>query len=349
MTKHSLISPSNFERRMLCAGSLNAEKDLPNTTSKHAEEGTMLHERTASYLKACVKWGKGLNESQKNAVKNAGDYFNNLKDKGNIKILGEFHERKYSLSFIHDDMRGTADSVLLLENTETQIVEVHVIDYKFGKGVPVKAYGNYQLLLYYFGVTNDLEIKKLLKGKCTTMHLHIVQPFIKNSRWDLTEEDRLEFCKKSFYKNVVEACYDLNAIRTASKKACVFCKAKPTCPAIAKTIPKINTDIFNLEDSEIAAIYDNKDLIKSYLASIEEYIKNKLSNDSFEGYELKDKLSNRKWNKKASHSLQTLLGDESYELTKKLITIGKAEKLLDKEIINELTMKEVNGVEIIKI
>jgi len=46
-SQHSLISPSNFERRMLCPGSLNAEKDLPEQTSVYAEEGTMLHERTA--------------------------------------------------------------------------------------------------------------------------------------------------------------------------------------------------------------------------------------------------------------------------------------------------------------
>ena len=49
-TQHSLISPSNFERRMLCPGSLNAEKDLPETTSIYAQVGTMLHERTALYI-----------------------------------------------------------------------------------------------------------------------------------------------------------------------------------------------------------------------------------------------------------------------------------------------------------
>ena len=48
--QHSLISPSNFERRMLCPGSLNAEKDLPEQTSTYAQVGTMLHERTALYI-----------------------------------------------------------------------------------------------------------------------------------------------------------------------------------------------------------------------------------------------------------------------------------------------------------
>ena len=349
MTTHSLISPSSFERRFLCAGSYNAEKHLPAVTSKYAEEGTMLHERTAMYLESKSNWDENLTNSQKDAVKNSGDYFNSLKDDENKIILGEFHEKKYSLSFIEESMKGTADSVLLLEDTNNQNVEVHVIDYKFGKGVVVNAYENYQLLLYFLGVINHSYIKQLLKGKVIAVHLHIVQPFIKSTKWSLTEEDIIKFCDISFYKKVVEACKDPNAKRIASKKACMFCKAKATCPSISKIIPKLNVDVFDLEDDEIATIYDNRDLIKSYLNSIEEYIQNKITNEGFEGYELKDKLSNRKWTKDAKVALEILLGDQAKIVTKNLITIGKAEKLLDKKIINQLTTREVTGVEIIKV
>ena len=44
MKKHSDFSPSSFERRYLCPASYLMEKDLPNTTSKYAEVGTICHE-----------------------------------------------------------------------------------------------------------------------------------------------------------------------------------------------------------------------------------------------------------------------------------------------------------------
>lgn len=369
--KHSLISPSNFERRMICSGSLNAEKDLPEQTSKYAQVGTMLHERTVVYHKylaltesaklnydksAKVKWSDGLFEEDKNAVIDAANYFQKLKnEKSHTVILGEFHEMKCNLGFIHshrnNPMKGTADSVLLLLDIKTQNVEVHVIDYKFGKGVAVDAYKNYQLLLYTLGVMHDEKIKKIIDGRQYSIHLHIVQPFIKNSRWDLTLIDVVGYINnKDFYKKVAEDAYAISAKRIPDKKACQWCKAKPTCYALAKTVPKLDTNVFELEDDEIAAIYDNRDLIKMYLTSIEEHIRNKISTTGFDGYELVPKMCNRKWTSEASKELPKILGeDKAYEITKKLITITRAEKLLDKEMMNKLTTKEVSGDEIVKI
>lgn len=365
--KHSLISPSNFERRMLCPGSLFAEKDLPEQTSKYAAEGTMLHERVTTchryivytdrtdltYLhKDISPWANNLSEENKVAVADSVKYFQKLKnEKSHTTILGEFHEMKCDLSFIYPDMKGTADSVLLLLDIKTQNVEVHVIDYKFGKGVAVDAYKNYQLLMYCIGVMNDVDIKKRIDGKQYSIHLHIVQPFIKNSRWDLTLIDVVGYIDNiDRYKKVAEVCYDPNAKRIPDKKACQFCRAKPTCYALAKTVPKLDTDVFDLEDDEIAAIYDNRDLIKMYLTSIEEHIRNKISTTGFDGYELVPKMSNRKWTSEANKELPKILGDDkAFEITKKLITITRAEKLLDKETMSKLTTKEVSGDEIVKL
>lgn len=353
--KHSLISPSNFERRMLCPGSLNAEKDLPDVPSKYSEEGTMLHKATAQYLyhKSKVTGKPGdilryLSEEHRVVVKTAADYCLFL-----IKLRYnsyEQHEKTFDLSFIYPGMRGTADTVLIKPIDDSSL-ELHIIDYKFGKGVPVFSYQNFQLILYYLGVINDSEVKEFIGDRKYSVHLHIVQPYINNSRWDLTEEERLEIEDLQSYKDVVRACFAPDAKRIASKKACQFCKAKPTCPALAKTLPNLDIDVFDLEDEEIAAIYDNRELIKLYLSSIEEYIKNKLSNEGFKGYEFVNKLSNRKWNNDALTKLPNLLGDAAYETNKKLISISKAERLLGKnsDIINTLTTKEIIGVEIVKI
>lgn len=343
-TTHSLISPSNFERRKLCPGSLNAEKDLPNTTSKYADEGTILHDRTNKYItKSVDNWQEGLTSEQINAVIEAGNYFYKVLDSinGEYKIV---HEESFDLSFIHPEMKkGTVDSLILNKN------EVHVIDYKFGRGIKVYAKENYQLLLYYLGAINNIENIDFLKNSNYDIHLHIVAPFRGNSLWSLTNDEKEFYSNLDIYREVAKKCYIDNAPRTASKKACQFCKAKATCPTLANTVPNIKKPKDFLFDSDIAQIYENKELIVLYLKSIDDYIKNRLESGSFLDYTLRPKLGKRKWAEEAESHLTSTLGENAFEVSKKLIGITKAEKLLGKQLVDNLTIKEEVESEIIKI
>lgn len=372
MKTHSLISPSNFERRMLCPGSMEAEKDLPYKTSVHAEVGTMLHDRVNQLITAeNTDWIEGLTDDQQIAVVNAAAYYNNLKF-GTLEIVKEIHEETFSLKFLMDGMQGTADSVLILYDKESNICQIHVIDYKFGVGVPVKAHNNYQLMLYALGVYMHPEINNIVRYKCnlgsnqqpfrfTSAHLHIVQPYIENSRWDLSREELTSLITGSrmqLIKQTVVNANEPDAMRIPSTKACQFCRAKPTCYALNSMLPAldksgdknlIEAKVRLLTDDEIASIYERKDLINMYLKSIEEYIKERLSKGKFANYELRPKLSNRKWNVEAEEYLVDKLGDKAYEVTKKLITIGKAEKILGKNVIKDLTVRIEGEDEIVKV
>lgn len=372
MSKHTLISPSSFERRMLCPGSLNAEKDLPVTTSVYAEKGTMLHDRVNKLINGHKDWKKDLPEDLQEITKKAQEYFYSVKlDKETIIDL---HEKRFNLDFLtppFEDMGGTVDSMVLCYNKKDKTYELHVIDYKFGMGVRVEAYENYQLMLYLLGALNDFNFLKILednipKFKATNIHkylkvfLHIAQPYLSDSCWELREDElkSLLYGKRiNFIKNVIDNAYSEEAVRIPSKKACQFCRAKATCSSLADTVPKIDNikdketilaRIRLLSDAEISNIYDKKDVIILYLDSIEEYIKNRLSEGSFADYELQDRLSNRKWTDTAEEHLIKLLGDSAYETTKKLISITKAEKLLDKKDIINLTTKEVIDKKIVK-
>lgn len=372
MKTHSLISPSNFERRMLCPGSMEAEKDLPYKTSVHAEIGTMLHDRVNQLITAeNTDWIKGLTDDQQIAVVNAAAYYNNLKF-GTLEIVKEIHEETFSLKFLMDGMQGTADSVLILYDKISNTCQIHVIDYKFGVGVPVKAHNNYQLMLYALGVYMHPEINNIVKYKCnlgsnqqsfrfTSAHLHIVQPYIENSRWDLSREELTSLITGSRMQLIKQAIVNANepgTVRIPSTKACQFCRAKPTCYALNSMLPAVDKSgdknlieakVRLLTDDEIASIYDRKDLINMYLKSIEEYIKERLSKGKFANYELRPKLSNRKWNVEAEEYLVDKLGDKAYEVTKKLITIGKAEKILGKNAIRDLTVRVEGEDEIVKV
>ena len=59
--------------------------------------------------------------------------------------------------------------------------------------------------------------------------------------------------------------------------------------------------------------------------------------EKFEGFKVVEGRSNRKWNDTAEEKLEEELADKAW--THKLIGIGEAEKLLKKEIVNELTYK----------
>ena len=372
MKTHSLISPSNFERRMLCPGSMEAEKDLPYKTSIHAETGTMLHDRVNQLITAeNTDWIEGLTDEQQIAVVNAAAYYNNLKF-GTLEIVKEIHEETFSLKFLMDGMQGTADSVLIMYDKDSNRCHIHVIDYKFGVGVPVKAHNNYQLMLYALGVYMHPEISNIVRYKCnlgsnqqpfrfTTAHLHIVQPYLQNSRWDLTPEELTSLITGSRMQLIKTAIVNANepsAVRIPSTKACQFCRAKPTCPALNAMLPAVDKSgdknlieakVRLLTDDEIASIYERKDIINMYLKSIEEYIKERLSKGEFANYKLRPKLSNRKWNVEAEEFLVDKLGDKAYEVTKKLITIGKAEKILGKNVIKDLTVRVEGEDEIVKI
>ena len=372
MKTHSLISPSNFERRMLCPGSMEAEKDLPYKTSVHAEIGTMLHDRVNKMITVGGReWIEGVTEEQRIALVKAASYYNDLKNTC-FEVVKEIHEETFSLKFLMDGMQGTADSVLILYDEDTNKCHIHVIDYKFGVGVPVKAHNNYQLMLYALGVYMHPEINNIVRYKCnlgsnqqpfrfTTAHLHIVQPYLENSKWLLTPEELTSLITGSRMQLIKQAIVNANepaAVRIPSTKACQFCRAKPTCPALNSMLPAVDKSgdknlieakLRLLTDDEIASIYERKDLINMYLKSIEEYIKERLSKGKFANYELRPKLSNRKWSVEAEEYLAGRLGDKAYEVTKKLITIGKAEKILGKNAIKDLTVRIEGEDEIVKV
>lgn len=351
--KHSLISPSSFERRLLCPGSLHAEKDLPDTTSIYAEIGTMLHDRAYKALISDVRWLEDLDDEQKQAVESVAEYYKDLKKTKDVCL--ELLETTFSLNFLREDMKGTADAVLLIRDTATTF-SLHVIDFKFGKGVAVEAYKNYQLMMYLLAVYNDKRIKSFIKNHKVQVVLHIVQPFIKNSCWYLKDDELREAINITFYETVINRAYQRKAKRTASEKACRFCKAKFTCTEFAKSTLELNNNFISkkepeeLKEDEIINIYENRNIIKLYLNALEQHMLEKIKTGAgFEDYTVITKYSNRKWRKDIDEDLKELLGERAYVTANKLITISEAKKLVNNpSVIDMLTEKEEVGLSIIK-
>jgi len=355
MKKHTDFSPSSFERRYLCPASYLMEKDLPSTTSIYAEHGTMLHKLVTDEIR---------NGITVNAF-TLGEYLSNLsyvKYEDNpskdliidcimsfIKVIKQLDksnvilDETYPLPFLSDGEKGTVDLIVTGINKDGKN-QIHVIDFKFGRGVQVEAYMNYQLLLYAKGY---IESVGFIPNEYD-LHLHIFQPTFRDSCWSLSEDEKQDFIiNNEFYKNVVSKCKELEPEFAPNIKACRFCKAKASCKPLARLIT--TKDKNTLKSYEIKEILDNKELIGLYMSSLEDYVKSILLNGGeIEGYCLVDDYSNRKWIKEAEEELVNMLGDKAYNIKKNIIGIGQADKLLSKETIDELTEKKLLGKKLVK-
>ena len=353
MKKHTDFSPSSFERRYLCAASYLMEKDLPPTTSKYAEEGTILHELVTNDIREYLR----LEQEQIYPFGSYLHYLENVKHVENkhkylitdclnsfIKLKASLNnsevilDKRFDLPFIADNERGTVDLIVTGYNEDNRY-QVHVVDFKFGFGVHVLAENNLQLLCYAKGYIQS----KYHNIKDYDLHLHIFQPTFSNSCWSLDEEEKYKWIiSDNFYKNVVRKCKVLEPEFNPSVKACKFCKAKSICKSLSTKVSI--KDKYSLTIDEIRDFLDRKELIMIYMDSLEDFAKTILENGGhISGYTLVDKYSNRKWIEGANSELELLLGDEAYVIKKNIIGIGQAEKLLSKEQISKLTEKELIG------
>ena len=345
MTKHAQLSASGSSRWLACTGSVKAESQFPNTSSSYAMEGTTAHSLAERCLTEDITPNYYLNKQldgytvDDDMVQHVESYIAYVKSFSGI----HFYEVRVDFSEWIPEGFGTSDAIVIDNKTNT----VHVIDLKYGKGVPVDAENNSQGMLYALGVLSEYSFIYDID----TVVIHIYQPRIKNySSWSISATELLKWAE--WAKQKAEQALQDDAPRTPSDKACQWCKAKATCKALLDHTHKIIMHDFDeldnikpdtLTDKELKVILDNAKLIKSWLDAVESHVFDTLNRgQAFDGYKLVEGRSSRTWQdeKKAIEALKEKL-DESQLYTQKLISPAQAEKLLkkDKVILSELIIK----------
>jgi hypothetical protein len=346
MTKHAKLSASGSSRWLTCTGSVKAESQFPNTSSSYAMEGTTAHSLAERCLTEDITPNYYLNKQldgytvDEEMVDNVAAYVAYVKSFSGI----HFYEVRVDFSEWIPDGFGTSDAIVIDSKSNT----VHVIDLKYGKGVPVDAENNSQGMLYALGVLSEYGFIYDIDN----VVIHIYQPRIKNySSWSITATELLKWAE--WAKQRAEESLQDDAPRTPSDKACQWCKAKATCKALLDHTHKIIMHDFDeldnikpdtLTDKEIKVILDNAKLIKSWLDAVESHVFDKLNDgQDFDGYKLVEGRSTRAWlNEDTAAQVLLKSGLEPDTLyTKKLISPAQAEKVLkkDKTILSELISK----------
>lgn len=242
---------------------------------------------------------------------------------------------------------GTADAVIVAG------AELIVADLKFGMGVEVSAVENKQLMVYALAAL-DVFGKAENGYSFTAVRLVISQPRINNfSEWTVPVEELLAFGKE--VKMAAATTRMADAPLHASEKACKFCRAKATCPALTKAVEAATGALFDDLSEPIRPADCTGDDIANKMAMVKlvedwckalraETERRLLAGEPVRGYKLvQGKMGNRKWSdaEEAEATLKALRlkVDEMYDLS--LISPTTAEKLMGSGAIGPRQWKKV--------
>lgn len=237
-----------------CPGSLIPNLLLPDEGSEDAAYGTVAH----GVMELWGKTGKkpvhliGTNESVDNdrwgwliwIDEDMLDHCQSCMDWVEWIEGEKLWERRVDFSRITPipNQKGTADLIIVQLEKRRLIV----IDWKFGKGVPVYAERNTQAMLYALGALWEMEERYGVRFE--EIEIRIGQPRRDHfDEWVTTRDDLLQFA--GWAQARMALAWSVNAPRVAGSKQCEFCKAKHDCAAYAKLTVELTEGYFeNLEN-----------------------------------------------------------------------------------------------------
>ena len=263
MTSHAKLSPSAAHRWMHCAGSMILEKDIPDSTSEHADLGTAAHFLASEsleqgknatdflnrqiYIKDGAAHWSDIDEQVKlssyftvdlEMTENVQVYLDAVRSQAEGNELLVEQRVEFSNYINSENAFGTSDAVVLTAD------EIQIHDLKYGRGVKVDAENNEQLKLYGLGALNEFG----LIGDYKQVRMVIHQPRLGYMSEAVCTIEELEaFAQEAKtsaeYIRCLEvgldegdggAIADFEGSFNPGEKQCQWCKAKANCEALAK-------------------------------------------------------------------------------------------------------------------
>ena len=234
-----------------------------------------------------------------------------------------------------EPMFGTADFVAVIGDILVDL------DLKMGKGIPVSAEGQAQLLYYALGVFLKLRREQPdLAAEIAYVRVGICQPRIRDDVdwWDIPLVDLL-----LWGDNVLKKSVDAIQAGTTTLKAgkhCQFCVAKPVCPALAEAAMQAAKGKFpppdpvNLSDAELGEALDKAELLSMWHNALRVEAETRLRHGKdVSGWKMVDKRGYRQWTSESAVGayLKSYLPEGAgtdFMTTPELVSPAQAEKRL---------------------
>ena len=237
MTAHARLSASGAARWLACPPSVKLEENFPDTGSVYAAEGTLAHSvaelkvrKYAIEPMSTRTFNARLNKLKKHELwqPEMDGYTDEYLDYIKAEMLSYNTkpfvtvERRVDFSDVVPGGFGTADCLILAGNV------LHVIDFKYGKGVPVEAEGNPQMRLYAYGAVRAYA----LLYSFDTVKMTIFQPRLKNiSEAEISVDDLQRWAREEVKPVALLANKGEGEYNPGTH--CKFCRAKAECKARA--------------------------------------------------------------------------------------------------------------------
>lgn len=235
--KHAILSPSAAHRWLHCTPAPRVEAEFPETTSEYAEEGrlahsvcelaakkkfTVMNNRTYNSrlkkLKADPKWDDEMLSTAAAYVEHLTEHAMRFEHAPYVAL-----EVQVDITDYAPEAFGTCDCVMIGGD------ELIITDYKHGKGVPVSAQDNPQMLLYALGA---LKLYRPIYGDMIRrVSTYIDQPRLGSyDGASMTVEELLAWGES--IKPKAAAAF-IGTGEFAPGEWCRFCRAKAKCRARA--------------------------------------------------------------------------------------------------------------------
>ncbi len=336
---HALLSASSSHRWLECTPSAFIEREFEDSSSSAAQEGTVAHELCEHKLRLSLNEESQLEYSELvvNEMEICTDEYvayvmeqiETLRQSNEEPVV--LIEQRLNFSKYVPEGFGTGDCVLIANN------RLHIVDFKYGKGILVNAEDNSQMKLYalgaleMFGVLYDIE----------EISMTIFQPRRDNvSTWTIPISELLEWAETELKEKADLASKGEGNFVCGDH--CTFCRANVRCRARAEEKLKLAELEFKnptlLEDFEIEEILKVLPDLTKWASSIESYaLTSAISNGKvWNGFKLVEGRSNRKI--ADEEKATTLLQDNGYKdiFRTSLLTLTDLEKLVGKKKFNEI-------------
>ena len=342
MSEHAKYSPSQLHRIIACPGSVNMCKDEPNETSNYAEEGTMLHKVMEDTLRLSYHHYEvcpslvdkyKLDREQLRACEDALEYLSGVYKEAQLEgfVIAAL-ETKTSLAYLNlKDCYGTADVKISTAKS------LHILDWKFGRGIEVSVKDNPQFMAYALGAVKSTD-ELMSYVRIVT---HVVQPRLNNMyEHSYTPEELLLWCEETLRPALEQA--ENPGPCTPGLTQCQWCLAKYKCRArfeLAKTTAEKVFAMYKkptIDNEELAALLADAKFLEKYIAELKTYALDQcIKGEKFPGYKVVCGRTSRSWkDEKAAREYLMALSDDpeagfTFEdlFVSKFITPPMAEKL----------------------
>lgn len=339
MTKHAILPPSAAHRWMHCTPSARLEMTFEDAGSEAAREGTAAHALCEHKLKRALRM-----RSRRPASEYDSDEMEECTDAYKDFVMEQVEavrqtcadpiiliEQRLDFSEYVPEGFGTGDCLIIADGN------LHIIDFKYGKGVLVEAEDNPQMKLYALGALLMYDALYDIREVSMT----IFQPRRENvSTCTLLAEDLLAWAEEEL-KPKAQLAFAGEGDYSPGKW-CTFCRAAVRCRARAEEKLKLAQTEFKLPpllaDDEIGEILNIIPDLTRWANEIMGYATDMAINHGKEwnGFKVVEGRSVRKY--RDEEAVAEAAKEAGYKdiYRKSLITLTEMEKLMGKKNFNEV-------------